>query len=215
MAPPVSERVPADDPAADRGVLLPTAYTHPKGTWFISNYDIVLSQMGYAFTDDTQLSVTGFPPVGQEMIGFADLTLKTSLYRGGRVRVAGLGSVSSLFAKEVGVLGIGRAGGVVQLCIDGKCDSSVSMSTNFTLAGAMLMANGVSGIFRTGRTVSLLAEMDTLVPLVRDSNGEFGGAMAGGGVRIHGATLGLDLALMHVIGKNKPTLPLVALTWHS
>jgi hypothetical protein len=210
----VSARTPADDPEADRGVLLPTAYTHPKGTWFISNYDVVLSQMGYAFTDDTQLTVTGIPPLGQERVAFVDLTLKSSVYRGGRVRVAGLGSVSGLVANEIGVLGIGRVGGVVSLCIDGKCDSSVSMSSNVTLAGVMLMANGVSGIFRTGRNVSLLAELDTLVPLMRDS-AEFGGAMAGGGLRLHWSSIGIDLALMHVIGNAKATLPIIALTWRS
>jgi hypothetical protein len=214
MAPPVSARTPAEDPAADRGVLLPTAYTHPKGTWFISNYDIVFSQMGYALTDDTQLTATGIPPLGEERIAFVDLTLKSSLYRGGRVRVAGLGSVSGLVANEVGVLGIGRVGGVVQLCIDGKCDSSVSMSSNVTLAGAMLMANGVSGIFRAGRLASIVAELDTLVPLVRDS-AEFGGAMTGGGVRFHWTQLSLDLELMHVVGNAKATLPIIALTWRS
>jgi hypothetical protein len=107
---------------------------------------------------------------------------------------------------------VGRAGGVVQLCIEGRCDSSVSVSTNFTLLGAILMTNGVSGIFRVGRTVSLLAELDTLVPLVRDS-AEFGGAMAGGGLRFHWTSWGLDLSLMHVLGNDKPTLPIVALTY--
>ena len=37
---------------------------------------------------------------------------------------------------------VGRVGGVVQLCLKSACGSSVSMSSNMTLAGAMLMANG-------------------------------------------------------------------------
>jgi hypothetical protein len=86
------------------------------------------------------------------------------------------------------------------------------MSSNVTLAGAMLMVNGVSGIFRLGPTFSLVAELDTLVPLVRDA-GELGGAMAGGGGRWHGTQWGLDLALMRVIGPGKPTIPLLSLTY--
>src|SRR5260370_20847308 len=80
----------------------------------------------------------------------------------------------------MGVVGVGRVGGVAQVCLEPRCESSLSMSTNFTLAGVMLMANGASGIFRMGRTLSLLAELDTLMPLARDAR-EFRGAMAGRG----------------------------------
>ena len=63
---PGSARVPAEDPQADRGVVLPTAYTHPKGPFFVSDYDVALVQIGYAFTDDTQISLTGVPPLEPE-----------------------------------------------------------------------------------------------------------------------------------------------------
>jgi hypothetical protein len=212
--PPGRTRMPAADPQADRGVLLPTAYTHPKGTYYVTDYEIVLVQVGYALTDDTQLSLTAVPPLGAERIAFIDFTLKTSLYRGGLVRVAALGSTSGVVAKEIGVLGVGRVGGVVQLCLQTSCDSSLSISSNVTLAGVMLMANGVSGIFRLGRTVSLLVELDTLVPLGREL-GELNGAMAGGGVRWHGTHWGFDFALMRVLGGDQTTLPVLALTYRS
>lgn len=213
-APSAGPRVPSGDPQADRGIFLPTAYTHPKGTCYMSGYELVIWQLGCALTDDTQLTATGVPPLGDEAIALVDLTLKTSLHRGRRVRVAALGSASGLVGREIGVMGVGRAGGVVQLCLDGsgRCDNSLSISSNVTLAGAMLMANGVSGIFRMGPSFSIVAELDTLVPLVRDA-GEFGGAMAGGGARWHGTQWGLDLALMRVIGHDKPTIPLLALTY--
>jgi hypothetical protein len=211
---PGSQRVPSDDPQADRGVLLPTAYTHPKGTVFVSSYELFLLQLGLALTDDTQLSLTTIPPLGQERVAFIDLTLKTSLYRGGLVRIAALGSTSGIVAEEIGVVGVGRVGGVLQVCLERKCGSSLSMSTNFTLAGILLMANGVSGIFRMGRRLSLLAELDTLVPLAKDA-GALGGAMAGGGLRWHWSRFGFDLAVMHVIGNADATFPVVALTYRS
>jgi hypothetical protein len=212
--PPGSARRPAEDPQADRGVFLPTAYTHPKGTWYVSDYDLVLGQIGYAFTDDTQISLTMVPPLGAERVAFVDLTLKTSLYRGGLVRIAALGSASGLVANELGVLGVGRVGGVAQLCLERRCDSSFSISSNMTLAGVILMTNGVNGIFRLGRVVSLIAELDTLIPLTKDA-GEFGGTLAGGGVRFHWPRWGLDLALTHVIGDSNATIPLVAFTHRS
>jgi hypothetical protein len=212
--PPGSTRVPSDDPQADRGVLLPTAYTHPKGTYFLSDYELLILQIGYALTDDTQFSVTGVPPVGAEEAAFVDLTLKTSLYRGPLVRVAATGSTSGVVAKSVGVIGIGRVGGVAQLCFQARCDDSVSLSSNVTLAAALAMVNGVSGIYRVGRATSLLLELDTLVPLGNLVDG-LGGAIGGGGVRFHGTNWGFDLALMHVFGRAKPTLPFVALTYRS
>jgi hypothetical protein len=212
--PPGSARAPAEDPQADRGVIAPTAYTHPKGTFYISDYDLALVQLGYALTDDTQLSFTGLPPLGDERIVALDLTLKSTLYRGGLVRVAALGSASGLAAKDVGLLAVGRVGGVVQLCLERRCDSSLSLSSDVALAGVLLMVNGATGIFRVGRTLSLLGELDTLVPLGKDA-GELNGGLAGGGLRLHWTNWGLDLTLMRVLGTGKATLPLLALTYRS
>jgi hypothetical protein len=207
-------RPPADDPQADRGVLLPTAYTHPKGTFFFTDYDLVIGQIGYAVTDDTQVSLTGLPPLGPEPISVFDVTLKSSLYRGELVRVAALGSTSGLYTTDTGVLGIGRVGGVAQLCFDTRCGSSVSMSSNITLVGALLMVNGISGIYRVNDTISFLGEVDTLIPLGNLVNG-LGGAMAGGGVRFKGTSWGLDLSLMRVVRKGGAALPIIALTYRA
>ncbi|HVU52231.1 MAG TPA: hypothetical protein VHL80_16145, partial [Polyangia bacterium] len=212
--PPGSARVPADDPQADRGVLGPTAYTHPKGTFYFSDYEVVLLQLGYAITDDTQLTVTGVPPVSAERILVLDLTLKSTLYRGGRVRVAALGSTSGVAAKELGVLGVGRVGGVVQLCLAPDCASSLSLSSDVTLAGVLLMLNTASAIYRLGRVTSLLGELDTLLPLGKDV-GELNGGLASGGVRFGWTSWGLDVVLMHTLGGARATFPFLALSYRS
>jgi hypothetical protein len=211
---PGSARIAAEDPQADRGIILPTAYTHPKGTFFVSNYDVAISQIGYAFTDDTQISLTAVPPLGDERVAFVDLTLKTTLYRGGLVRVAALGSTSGLVANSIGVVGIGRVGGVVQLCLEARCMSSLSITSDVTLAGTMLMVNGANGIFHLSRSVSLLAELDTLLPL-GTAAAEFNGAMAGGGLRFTWPHVGLDLTLMRLLGGTHTTLPILAFTYRS
>jgi hypothetical protein len=212
--PPGSTRVPAEDPQADRGVLAPTAYTHPKGTFYFSDYEVAILQLGYAITDDTQITATGVPPLGEERVVFLDLTLKTMLHRGGLVRVAALGSTSGLGAKEIGVVGVGRVGGVVQLCLERTCGSSVSLGSDLTLAGVLLMANSAGGIFRVSRTVSFLAELDTLVPLGKDA-GQINGGIAAGGLRLSGTNWGLDLSLLRVLGSDGATLPLITLSYRS
>jgi hypothetical protein len=212
--PPGSARVPADDPQADRGVIAPTAYTHPKGTFYVSDYELAILQFGYAITDDTQLTVTGVPPVSAEQIFVVDLTLKTTLHRGGRVRVAALGSTSGIAAKELGVIGVGRVGGVVQLCLAGDCASSLSLTSDVTLAGFLVMLNGATAIYRLGRVTSLLGELDTLVPLGKDS-GELNGALASGGLRFGWTNWGLDVALLHTLGGTRVTRPFLALTYRS
>jgi hypothetical protein len=211
---PGSARLPAEDPQADRGIVLPTAYTHPKGTFFVSDYDLAVVQIGYAFTDDTQISLTGVPPLGDERVAFVDLTLKTTLYRGGLVRVAALGSTSGLVANEIGVAAIGRVGGVVQLCLEARCLSSLSITSDITLAGTMLMVNGANGIFNMSQHLSLLAELDTLLPL-GTAAAEFNGAMAGGGLRFRWTHVGFDLTLMHLLGGSHATLPIFAFTYRT
>src|ERR1019366_2987154 len=67
--PPAPSGEPGDlrfrDANADRVILGSTAETHPKGTFFISDYEILLLQVGYAITDQLQVSVTGIPPLIQ------------------------------------------------------------------------------------------------------------------------------------------------------
>ena len=207
-------RVPADDPQADRVILLPTAYTHPKGTVFVSNYDIVLLQAGYAITDETQISFSAVPPLGGEGIAFFDLTLKTALAQRGLVRAAALGSMTGGVGKDIGTLFLGRVGGVVQLCMTANCGSGFTLSTNGVLAGpVLLMVNGVGGTLRVGRRVSLLAEVETLVPIGREGN-QWNGAALGGGVRFHFSHWGFDLSLVRTV-RGKDALPLLTVTYRS
>jgi hypothetical protein len=195
-------------------ILLPTAYTHPKGTVFVSNYDIVLLQAGYAITDQTQLSFSAVPPLGGEGIAFFDLTLKTALAQVGLVRAAASGSATGGVGNDIGTLFVGRIGGVVQLCMSPRCGSSFTLSSNGVLAGPVLMmVNGVGGILRVGRRVSLLAEVETLVPIGREGN-QWNGAALGGGVRFHFSQWGFDLSLVRTV-RGKDPLPVLTLTYRS
>jgi hypothetical protein len=205
-------RPPVVDPQGDRVLLLPTATTHPKGTFYFSNYELVVFQGGYAFTDSTQLSVTAIP-ITNESVAALDFSLKSSIYRGGLVRVAAIGSASGVVGKDVGVAFLGRAGGVVQVCLARQCESSLSLSANALLVGTLLMVNGVGGIFRLSDHVSLLAELATMLP-VGTQGGQFNGGLLGGGVRLHYNHWGFDFSALHALDSSDvATIPFFAMTW--
>jgi hypothetical protein len=208
-------REPVVDPQGDRVVLLPTATTHAKGTFYFSSYEIAFLQIGYAFTDDTQLSLTALP-VPSESVTAIDFTLKSSLHRGGLVRAAALGSASGFVGKDIGVVFIGRAGGVAQVCLVKRCESSLSLSTNFLMIGALLMVNGAGAIVRVSDHVSLLGELATMLP-IGTQGGQFSGGMVNGGVRLHYPHWGFDFVLMRVLDRSDEgaTLPFFAVTWRS
>jgi len=208
-----SPREPVVDPQGDRVILLPTATTHAKGTFYASNYDLFIFQAGYAFTDSTQLSVTAIP-VPSESVTALDFSLKASLYRGGLVRAAAIGSASGVVGQAIGVAFLGRAGAVAQVCLVKRCESSLSLSTNVLLVGALLMVNGVGGIWRVGRYVSMLGELATMLP-IGTQGGQFNGGLVGGGMRLHYNHFGADFTLLHALDSSSEaaTIPFIALTW--
>ena len=95
-----------------------------------------------------------------------------------------------------------------------RCESSLSLSTNVLLIGALLMVNGVGGIWRVGRYVSLLGELATMLP-IGTQGGQFNGGLVGGGVRLHYTHFGADFTLLHALDSSSDaaTIPFIALTW--
>jgi hypothetical protein len=201
------------DPQGDRVVLLPTATTHPAGTFYFSNYELIIFQAGYAFTDATQLSVTAIP-APNERLTLVDFTLKSSFYRGGLVRVAGLGSASGVIGADVGTGFVGRVGGVAQVCLARRCESSLSLSSNMLLIGTVLMVNGAGAIVRVSEHISLLGELATMIP-VGTQGGQWNGGLVGGGLRLHYLHWGFDFTLLHALDSSSDasTIPFLAMTW--
>jgi hypothetical protein len=203
------------EPNADRVVLLPTAYTHPAGTVYLSSYEIVVLQAGYALTDRTQITLTATPPLEGGLVPL-DLSLKTAVYRGPLVRAAGLFSASGIGGLiGSGLALVGRVGGVVQLCPDPACRSSLVAGTNLTLVGAVIMASSLGAIVRLGRRVALLAEADTITPL-GTAAGEVNGVALSLGVRLFWRRFAADLAVAHGFNaETGGTLPLLVLTYRT
>lgn len=201
----------------DRLLLTPTAETHPQGSFYATSYWIVLLQAGYAISDATQISLTATPPLGEERIVPADLSVKTVLLREPAVSVAGIVSASGIVGLEELSGFLGRAGGAVTLCADvAECRLSFSLGSSLALAGpASIWFNGVGVSFRAARIVSLIAEVDTVLPLA-EPVGEANGILGGVGVRLSGRAWGVDLGILRA-GKARsqpsPVIPFLAATY--
>jgi hypothetical protein len=204
------------DAHVDRVVFMPTAETHPEGTFYVSSYEIILLQAGYAVTDRTQVTLSGMPPLQNEAILPFDLSLKTVLARAPEFRVAAFGSVSGIGGTEIGTGVVGRVGGVVQLCFEWTCRSSVSVGTNVVLAGpAIFVGNAAGFVLRASRYVSVMVEVDALIPIGTAAN-EFNGMSIAPGVRFAGEHFGFDFALAHSLDVLEgPGLPFLAATYRT
>jgi hypothetical protein len=182
---------------------MPTAETSPEGSWTFTDYEIVILQVGYAVSDRTQITLTGAPPLADEAIVPLDFSVKTVVLRDPRVSLAVTGSATGIFGAEGGSGFIGRAGGVVTLCEPAwTCRLSLSMATNLALLAQFSeLLSGIGASVRLSRTISLLAEIDTALPLGPEA-GEFNGIMGGSGVRFSKANWGIDLGFF-VAGKAR------------
>jgi hypothetical protein len=220
------------DAHADRVVLGSTGETHPKGTFFFTDYEIFLIQLGYAITDDLQLSLAGFPPILKEQPYFFDLGLKLNIARGPSFRAALLGALDVVIdpkAHTEGAYG-GRLGGVAQVCFEETCRSSVSFNAGGFVSsesGDVLPVYGSAGfILHVSPLVSLLGEPAVATLIGRgtdriDSDAIF---FVDYGLRLAGKNFGVDLTFIAPVATasgssdNNPFIlgyPFVAFTYRT
>lgn len=201
----------------DRVAFLPTAETHPSGTWYIGDYDILVPHVGVAVSDRTQVTLvlTG-DPFARDPLGLADVSVKSVLARGYRYRLAAIGAISGLIGFEQGFGFVGRAGFVTQLCFEDTCRSSVNVSTNMGFAGAVVILNGVGFVLKVSELVSILAEGAILIGAGPGGVEEAHGGGGDVGLRLSRERWGLDFAagaLGRGAGENSVPLLLIAFTY--
>jgi len=214
--PPVAAPAPSSDDLrfrdanADRVILGSTAETHPKGTFFISDYEILLLQLGYAITDELQLQVTGVPPIIQNQPYYFDFGAKLNLVRGPSFRAAvngGFDVVTTGGSGSGGPYYGGRLGAIGQICFNanGTCRSSVSINFGTILTSGInevLPIYGSAGfIINVSRLVSLLAEPALLGAFGTGTDNVSSGAFFAidYGVRIAGGNFGVDLTFLEPV----------------
>jgi hypothetical protein len=222
------------DANADRVILGSTAETHPKGTFYVSDYEILLLQFGYAFTDQLQLQLTGTPPIVQNQPYWFEAGAKFNLYRGDAFRAAITGGLDVLTTGGSGSGGPyygGRLGAIGQICFnaDGTCRSSVSLNVGTIItsgASQVLPVYGSAGfIVNVSKIFSILAEPAMLGAVGTGATNVNAGAffVLDYGVRLSGGNFGADLTFIKPVADtvgqfNDPFIlgyPFVAFTYRT
>ncbi len=202
------------DANSDRVILYSTAETHPAGTFYFSDYEIVLLQLGYAITDHLQISLTGVPPLVDKQPYFFDLTAKLNLYRGDTFRAALQLAGDGLYVPQTSpssLFGV-RAGAIGQFCLQAGCLSSLTLNAGTFINNRandlvpVYLAAGL--IFHLSDLVKLMVEPNYAVAI---GNGKIDGPtgfLLNYGIRLSGKQFGFDLAFVRPIGADSGSLVL-------
>jgi hypothetical protein len=203
------------DANVDRVIVFSTAETHPKGTFFFSDYEILLLQFGYAFTDNVQLALSGVPPIVENQPYFFDLALKANLHRSDIVR-AGLvlaGTAILLPDVEPSELYGARFNGIGQFCFERLCRSSFSFnagtflnSESNTIVPITLAGGTVIG---ASKLVKFLVEPVYSLAVGEGVEDQPEGFLLNYGIRLSGTNFGFDLAFLLPIGNWASDSPLI------
>jgi hypothetical protein len=220
------------DANTDRVVLGSTAETHPKGTFFFSDYELLLLQAGYAITDDFQLQLTGVPPIVKNQPYYFDIGAKLNVVRNEAFRAGLVGGVDIVTlgnGTNSGPYFGGRVGGVLQVCFITSCRSSLSLNVGTILTSGVnevLPVYGSAGfVIGLSHLVSLLAEPELLGAVGTGAQNIDGGAYVAFayGIRLSGSNLGADITFIEPVAATTGSFdnpfilgyPFIAITYRT
>lgn len=212
------------DANADHIVLFSTAETHPKGTFYFSDYELILLQAGYAITDSVQVSLTGVPPLVKSQPYFFDLAIKGNFLRTEVVRLALVGAGTAVVLPDTDPSSVfgARLNGISQFCFEGLCKNSFSFNVGtfinsesntvvpITLAGGLVV--------QPSSLVKLLLEPAYALVIGEGVEDQPEGFLLNYGIRLSGEHFGFDLAFIRPFGADSPLIlgvPWVAFTYRT
>jgi hypothetical protein len=150
-----------DDAAIDRVLFLPSGETHPEGTLYAADYELLGLRFGYALTDDVEVAIAGAPPIPDLPFAY-ELGGKLNVARTDTVRAALFASFGIFVSNDREVAIGGRIGAAVSLCLDDACSSYATLSGGVLLtdqvATALPIALGMGVVARLDRYLALVVE---------------------------------------------------------
>lgn len=190
------------DANTDRVLITSTAETHPEGTFYFTDYELVLLQFGYAITDHVQISLTGVPPLVENQPYFFDLAIKGNVVRNDTLRLALIGALDVVVDEDGDTFWGARPGAVGTLCFGQTCQSNVSAGlgtfVNDDLGDFVPFTFNLGVIGRVSELVAFLVE-PIFLGVLGDETEVANGMLLNYGVRLSGEQWGLDVGFTKVI----------------
>jgi hypothetical protein len=203
VAAPAPAAGPAEDPNIDRGFLLPTAMTQPKGTLTYNNYELLLHGLSYGITDHVQVTATVLSPITKEMPFVGIAAVKAQVVDAGLFHLAVQGSVT--YADRNAAFGPGL---LASVCLRDDCSSLLSGSVTYQIAGlgddhtAHMFLYGSSLLLRVSDHVKLLAELTSAAGGQSDRFENIDGMLVSYGVRLHSGRIAGDVGFIKPVSTS-------------
>jgi hypothetical protein len=213
------------DANADRVILFSTAETHPEGTFFFTDHELILLQFGYAFTDEIQLSLSGVPPLVKNQPYFFDLAFKAALLRTEVFRLALIGAATIVILpdEDPGSFLGARGNAVGQFCFEALCRHSFSLNVGTFVNSEsntfvpITLAGGT--VIQASDLVKFLVEPAYALAVGEGVESQPEGFLLNYGIRLSGRQFGFDIAFLRpFFGEDIPLImgfPWVAFTYRT
>jgi hypothetical protein len=201
------------DANIDRTFFMPTAETQPKGSLTFSDYELLLMGLTYAVTDNFQLTGTTLVPIVEEMPFAGQLSAKLKFLSEGKLKLAGVVSVSFVNGKEARYEGssrddlvIGSLGGVASFCLDEACAGLLSASAVMTRSSQedfdKTLSYGASLVHPLTRRIKVLLEIDTATALHRGDRNDLDAYLVSYGLRFFQGDIAGDVGFIKPLGED-------------
>jgi hypothetical protein len=210
-----------DDPNHCSLLFMPSAETNPKGTWYISDYELLYMNVGYSPTDDLHISTGFLFPIVPEMITEGPLSLGfkfRTLSEPYKMNMSVMGTYTTVLDyPDVGLITYGTAfnyymnpRSTVNLYMGG-------MTTSRTVGTESAISFGLAFTYRSSESSKLIVEYM--------NGGIFDEFESKGvllyGIRFFGEKISADLAGIQFVdlitdddSQSWIIIPLVSLTYH-
>ncbi|HNX00603.1 MAG TPA: hypothetical protein PLE74_01815 [Candidatus Cloacimonadota bacterium] len=187
--------------AADQSLLfMPTAYTMPKGTSALTDYEVLVLQYSYAATDHLHLSAVSVFPVTKDALRTLTVGMKQNFFRKGKVQSAGWFS----FTPDSAIRAISFGDVVSYGTPERSAHAAVAFGSNLhdKISSAVLMGGVTTSM---SERVNFIAEFTTTTEALKDN---YTGLLSLG-VRFNGKSTSWDLGGFRPLSGDSGDLLLV------
>jgi len=207
-----------DDPNHCSLLFMPSAETNPKGTWYISDYELLFMNVGYSPVENLHISTGFLFPIVPEMLTEGPISFGAKLRTIGepyKYNMSVMGSITTIFEES--------EGGLITYGTAFNYYLSPATTANFYMGGLTTTATaGAESIFSFGLALTFRTSESSKFIVEYLNGGMFDDIETKGimlfGLRFFGEKISADLAgvkFLDISGSDPWFfIPLLSLTYH-